>query len=94
MSRRNPEMSRAQFHAALKRNGFRKILLWIEDTTGAVRGTSWGMVLHMNGKAAYRATLAKVLRERRLQVERDEQSIHTPGFRNPDAKTIVNGEVQ
>lgn len=61
--KRPPEMTRAAFNAALKRNGFRKVLLWIEDTTGVVRG-SLGMVLHMDGKSAYRASLAKALRWR------------------------------
>ncbi len=62
--KRPPEMSRAQFNAALKRNGFKKVLLWISDTTGIVPGVSWGVLLHRNGKTAYRATLAHVLRER------------------------------
>lgn len=87
-------MSKRHFTAALKRNGFQQVLLWIRDTTGQVPDTSWGMVLHRNGKAAYRASLAKVLRERTAQVERNERSIKSPGFVNPDAKTIVDGEVQ
>lgn len=92
--KRPPEMSRKQFAAALQRNGFKQVLLWVQDTSGAVPGTSWGMVMHMNGKNAYRATLAKVLRERRAQIQRNEDSIKSAGFTNPDAKTIINGEVQ
>lgn len=91
--KRPPEMTRRQFHAALKRNGFQQVLLWVRDITGQVPGTSWGMVMHMNGKPAYRASLAKVIRERRAQIERDESSINQPGFRNPDAKTIKDGEI-
>lgn len=72
MSRRNPEMSRAQFKAALARNGFKQTLLWIEDTTGQVPGISWGIVMHPGGKVARRATLAKVLRERRAEIEKKE----------------------
>lgn len=92
--KRPPEMTRRQFQVALKRNGFRQVLLWVCDTTGQVPGTSWGMVLHANGKTAYRASLAKVIRERTAQVERDERSIRAPGFTNPNAKTIVDGEVR
>jgi hypothetical protein len=62
--KRPPELSKRQFDAALRRNGFRQVLLWVQDTTGIAPGTSWGMVMHMNGKSAYRATLAKVLRAR------------------------------
>ena len=67
--KRAPEMSRAQFKAALDRNGFRQVLVWFEDTTGQVTGTSWGAVLHLNGKMARRATLAKLIRERRRTIE-------------------------
>jgi hypothetical protein len=86
--KRPPEMSRAQFRKALERNGFRQVLLWINDTTGAVPGTSWGMLLYRNGKSAYRATLAHVIRERELQIKRNENSIRSPGFRNPNAPTV------
>lgn len=62
--KRPPEMSRAAFKSALARNGFRQTLMWISDTTGIAPNISWGVVIHRNGKTAYRATLAKVLRER------------------------------
>lgn len=68
--KRPPEMTRRQFQAALKRNGFQQVLLWVRDTTGQVPGTSWGMVLHANGKTAYRASLAKVIRAREAEIER------------------------
>jgi hypothetical protein len=70
--KRPPEMTKRQFTAALQRNGFRQVLLWITDTTGQVPGTSWGMMMHHNGKMAYRASLAKVIRERNAAVERSE----------------------
>lgn len=70
MSIRNPEMSRAQFRKALERNQFRRVLLWIEDTSGKIPYTSWGMTLHGNGKPAYRATLARVIKERRAYLEK------------------------
>jgi hypothetical protein len=70
--KRPPEMSRRQFNDALSRNGFKQVLVWIKDTTGQVPGTSWGMVLHANGKPARRATLAKVLRERKAEIAKKE----------------------
>lgn len=91
--KRPPEMTRRQFQSALKRNGFKQVLMWVSDITGQVPGTSWGMTYHASGKPAYRYTLARVIRERRAQIERDENSINQPGFRNPDAKTIKDGEI-
>lgn len=70
--KRPPEMSRKAFQAALARRGFRQVLLWVQDTTGQVPGTSWGMVMHMNGKTAYRATLAKVICERDAEIARKQ----------------------
>lgn len=70
------------------------MLLWISDTTGQVPDTSWGIILHRNGKVARRATLAMVIRERDAQVKRNEDSIKSVGFVNPDAKMIVDGEVR
>lgn len=87
-------MTKRQFQVALKRNGFQQVLLWVRDTTGQVPGTSWGMVMHATGKPAYRASLAKVIRERTAQIERDERSIKSAGFVNPNAGTIVDGEVR
>lgn len=70
MSARNPEMSRAQFRKALERNQLKQILIWIKDISGKIDDVSWGIILHSNGKTAYRATLAKALRERRALIER------------------------
>jgi hypothetical protein len=47
------DMTRAQFEAALKRRGWRKVLLWIEIGGGR----SIGMVM-INGKLNRRASLA------------------------------------
>lgn len=59
------DMTRAQFDAALKANGFRKIFHWIEDRTGSAPGVSWGVIFSVqNGKIARRATLAHVMRQR------------------------------
>jgi hypothetical protein len=71
------EMSRTQFKAALAKYGFRQSLLWVSDTTGQVPGTSWGMILWgsgpRKGKVAYRATLAKVIRERDAEIAKREK---------------------
>lgn len=70
--KRPPEMSRGAFKAALARNGFKQTLLWITDATGIAPGISWGVIMHRNGKTAYRATLARVLRERNaIEMKRD-----------------------
>ena len=70
--KRPPEMSRRQFRETIKRRGFRQILMWFEDTTGECPGVSWGAILHMNGKMAYRATLAKIIRERDAEIAKRE----------------------
>lgn len=62
--RATPDMSRSEFNAALKRRGFRQVLMWFQDTTGQVPDTSYGGILHRNGKLARRATLAHIIRER------------------------------
>lgn len=66
------DFTRAQFDVALREHGFRKVLFWIEDTTGECPGVSWGIVMHGNGrdrgKIARRATLARVIRERDAKI--------------------------
>ena len=62
--KRPAELSRAAFRAALRRNGFRIVLLWCEDISGATPGHSYGMVMNTKGKILRRATLAHVIRER------------------------------
>jgi hypothetical protein len=53
------DMTRAQFDAALKRRGWRKVLLWIE----VGNGHSIGMVMNLNGKINRRASLAHAIRQ-------------------------------
>ncbi len=72
--KRPPEMSRKQFKDALARNGFKQIILWITDTTGVAPGISWGVVMHRDGRTAYRATLAMVLRERKAIEEKGSRA--------------------
>ena len=55
-------MTKAQFNAALKRRGWRKVLMWIDINNG----TSTGMVMINRGrgyKTNYRASLAKAITE-------------------------------
>lgn len=56
--KRPRDMTRAQFAAALKRRGWRKVLLWV-DVGG---GRSIGMVM-IGGKINLRASLAHAIRE-------------------------------
>ena len=56
--KRPPDMSRAEFSAALKRRGWRKVLFWIE----IANGRSIGMVVIKN-KLNLRASLAHAIRE-------------------------------
>lgn len=58
--KRPPDMSRKQFQAALKAGGMRQVLLWVELPD---KSASIGMLLNMNGKVNYRASLAKAIRE-------------------------------
>ncbi len=52
------DMTRAQFDAALRRRGWRKVLVWIDVGDGR----SIGMVM-INGKMNRRASLAHAIRE-------------------------------
>lgn len=58
--KRPPDMSRKQFQAALKARGMRQVVLWVELPD---KSASIGMMLNMNGKVNYRASLAKAIRE-------------------------------
>ena len=61
--KRPPDMSRAEFHTALKRRGWRQVLLWIDMGTSQFAG-SWSIVMVMiNGKINRRASLAHAIRE-------------------------------
>jgi hypothetical protein len=69
-------MSRREFQKCLKRRGFSQVLLWVRDATGEVPNISWGFILHPNGKPAYRATLAMVIRERDREIAaRDQKGV-------------------
>jgi hypothetical protein len=68
------DMTGPQFAAALRRNGFRKVLLWIEDISGACPGVSWGVVMNVRtGKVMRRATLAKVIQAREGEIAKRQK---------------------
>ena len=58
-----PQMTVAEFGAALKANGFRVVRAKIEDATGQCPGVRWPAVLRRK-RVDYNRTLTKVLQER------------------------------
>lgn len=55
------DMSRKEFHAALRRRGWRQVLLWIEIPPAPA---SIGMLMdRRTGKTLYRASLAYAIRQ-------------------------------
>jgi hypothetical protein len=65
-----PQMSSAEFHAALKRHGFRVVRAKIEDATGKCQGISWSAVLRGRAAIDYNKTLAKVIAARNTELAR------------------------
>jgi hypothetical protein len=69
------DLTRDQFLSALRKRGFRKVLLWIEDTSGACPGVSWGIVIRRGtGGIMRRATLAKVIQEREAEIAKRDRA--------------------
>jgi len=64
-----PQMTAAEFAAALKTHGFRVVRAKIEDTTGGCPGVRWPAILRGTSIDRNR-TLAKVLRERDAEIAR------------------------
>ena len=64
-----PQMTAAEFAAALKANGFRVVRAKIEDTTGQCPGVRWPAVFRRK-RLDYNGTLAKVLQERDGEIAR------------------------
>lgn len=56
--KRPPEMSRKAFDAALKRRGWKKVLVWIDNNSGVSIG-----ILYRRGKPCYRASIAHAIAE-------------------------------
>jgi hypothetical protein len=65
-----PQMSSAEFNAALKRHGFRVVRAKIEDATGKCPGVSWSAVLRGRTAIDYNKTLAKVIEARDAELVR------------------------
>jgi hypothetical protein len=65
-----PQMSAAEFAAALKRNGFRIVRAKIEDATGRCPGIRWAAVFRGPNAVDRNRTLAKVIRERDAEIAR------------------------
>jgi hypothetical protein len=65
-----PQMTAAEFAAALKQNGFRVVRAKIEDATGRCPGVRWPAVLRGRGVVDRNRTLAKVIRERDAEIAR------------------------
>jgi hypothetical protein len=65
-----PQMSSAEFNAALKHHGFRVVRAKIEDSTGKCPGISWSAVLRGRTAIDYNKTLAKVIADRNAELAR------------------------
>jgi hypothetical protein len=65
-----PQMSSAEFNAALKRHGFRVVRAKIEDATGKCPGVSWSAVFRGRTAVDYNKTLAKVIAARNTELAR------------------------
>jgi hypothetical protein len=64
-----PQMSLAEFKAALKRHGFRVVRTKIEDGTGKCPGVRWSAVLR-GRRIDYNKTLAKAIAARNAELAR------------------------
>jgi hypothetical protein len=65
-----PQMTAAEFAAALKTHGFRVVKAKIEDATGQCPGIRWAAVFRGRNVVDRNRTLAKVLRERDAEIAR------------------------
>jgi hypothetical protein len=65
-----PQMTAAEFAAAMKHYGFGVCRARIVDTTGQCRGISWSAVRRGGGSVDRNKTLAKILRERDAEIAR------------------------
>jgi hypothetical protein len=73
-----PQMTAAEFAAALKRHGFRVVRAKIEDASGRCPGVRWPAVLR--GRSVdHNRTLAKVIRERDEEIARRALRVTGPG---------------
>jgi hypothetical protein len=80
-----PQMTAAEFAAAMKHHGFGVSRARIVDITGQCPGISWPAVRRGRGSVDRNKTLAKVLRERDAEIARralpgviDEEATRSP----------------
>ena len=57
------DLSRSQYHAAAKKQGFKPSFFGLEDVSGKTPGTIYGAIA-FGGKIRRRATLANAMQER------------------------------
>jgi len=65
-----PQMTAAEYAAAMKHDGFGVCRARIVDTTGRCPGISWSAVRRGGGSVDRNKTLAKILRERDAEIAR------------------------
>jgi hypothetical protein len=65
-----PQMTAAEFAAALKSHGFRIVKAKLEDATGQCPGIRWTAVLKGRTAIDYNRTLAKIVGEREAEIAR------------------------
>ena len=64
------DMTRAQFKAALARNGFESVMgMWFTDTTGQT-STAFGAIITRQGVVRRRETLAHIIAKRREEAQK------------------------
>jgi hypothetical protein len=65
------DMTRREFTAALKRNGFKhEFLFWFEDTTGQTPDIHYPGIFQKNGKTMRRATISRLIKHRDAELKR------------------------
>lgn len=68
------DMTRTQFVAALKRNGFKHAaLFWFKDTTGQAPDTLFSGLFLPNGKMLRRSTISRLIQSRKEQVAENKK---------------------
>jgi hypothetical protein len=70
--KRKRDLSQRQLVAAARRQGFRAVMWWLEDTSGETPGVSYGMVMTGKGKIMRRTSLAHAIKSRKAHAARAE----------------------
>lgn len=72
------DMTPREFSAALKRNGFRKVMFWIDRPNRADNTISVGVIMGMDGKLRRRATIAHAIRQFAAHDAAEAKARHQP----------------